>query len=106
MPCGKRAVGLLQRRPVILSELVHIDKETNRLEEVEQGLVHDWDEVQLMFRKPDCHSRTPIESIRTCIQRKCASCEADIDSPRALYCSPACRQRAYRYRQRSPNSLT
>lgn len=40
-PCGKRTVGLLQRRPVTLGELVHIGKETNRLEEVEQGLVHN-----------------------------------------------------------------
>jgi hypothetical protein len=51
-PCGRRMVGLLQRRRVVLGELVHIGKETNRLEEVEQGLVHDWPEVQLVFREP------------------------------------------------------
>ncbi|MDP9364555.1 MAG: hypothetical protein M3Q10_10090, partial [Chloroflexota bacterium] len=29
--CGRRTVGLLQRRRVVLHELVHIGKETNRL---------------------------------------------------------------------------
>jgi hypothetical protein len=49
--CGQRTVRLLQRRPVVLGELVHIGKETNRLEEVEQGKVYDWDVVQLVVRK-------------------------------------------------------
>ena len=33
----------------MLGEPVHLGKETNQLEEVEQGLVHDW--VQRVFRE-------------------------------------------------------
>ncbi|HEV2126692.1 MAG TPA: hypothetical protein VGW38_28365 [Chloroflexota bacterium] len=99
MPCGKRTVGLLQWRLVTLGELVHIGKEANRLEVVEQGLVHDWDEVQLVFREPEAESRGPTDPpIAKQAQRKCRSCESDIEGPRLLYCSPACRQRAYRRR--------
>jgi hypothetical protein len=40
-----------QRRPITLGELVHIGKVTNLWEEVEQVLVHDWEEVQWVFRE-------------------------------------------------------
>jgi len=102
LPCGKRTIGLLQRRPVVLGELVHIGKETNRMEEVEQGLVHDWDEVQLVFREPHGHSKvsTGQDEAQTTVQRTCWSCGTTLGSPRKVYCSPACRQRAYRQRRR------
>lgn len=101
-PCGKRTVGLLQRRPVSLGELVHIGKETNRLEDVEQGLVHDWDEVQLVFREPHGHSKvsTGQDEAQTTVPRTCWSCDTTLGSVRNVYCSPACRQRAYRQRKR------
>jgi ferredoxin len=102
MPCGRRAVGLLQHRPVALGELVHIGKETNRLEEVEQGLVHDWDQVQLVFQDPQCqiHEPNTQPKPREIEQRRCVTCGVPIRAARKMYCSSACRQRAYRNRQR------
>ncbi len=31
LPCGRRTVGLLGWRPIVLGKLVHIGKETNRM---------------------------------------------------------------------------
>jgi hypothetical protein len=45
IPCCRESVGLLQRRPVHATMPVYIGKESNRVEEVEQGLVHAWLEV-------------------------------------------------------------
>jgi hypothetical protein len=100
LPCGRRTVGLLRRRPVVLGDLVHIGKETNRLEEVEQGLVHDWDEVQLVLREPRGRSTasTAQDEMQPTVQRARRSCGTTLDSVRKVYCSPACRQRAYRHR--------
>lgn len=82
--------------------IAHVGKEANKFEEVEQGLVHDWDEVQLVFREPrDSSSGSPV-----CHQadlenrRTCAVCGATLKSLRESYCSSACRQRAYRERKR------
>lgn len=101
MPCGKRTIRLLGRRPIRLGELVHIGKETNRLEEVEQGQVHDWDEVQLMFR--DRTDATSPKIDNTPSTAECRSCRAPIRGTRVKYCSPACRQRASRRRKRYTN---
>lgn len=107
-PCGQRTVGLLRRRPVVLGELVHIGKETNRLEEVEQGLVHDWNEVQLVFREPQdqVKASTGQSDTHRDVQRICRSCGSIHTAGRRSYCSPACRQRAYRHRRRLCNDLT
>lgn len=43
--CSKQSFGLLQRRIVSCSRLRHVGKESNRLEDVETGQVHDLDEV-------------------------------------------------------------
>ncbi len=99
LPCGKRTIGLLQRRPVILGELVYIGKETNRLEEVEQGLVHDWDEVQLVFREPP--RAAPLEKAAAPISAACQVCGSTLSRKLQKYCSAACKQRQYRARLRS-----
>jgi hypothetical protein len=39
-PCSKPTVGLLQRRHVRIDQIKYIGKESNSLEEVDQGLVH------------------------------------------------------------------
>jgi hypothetical protein len=57
-PCAKQTIGLLRRRAVRLGELVHIGKETNRLEDVEQRLVHDWADVRLVLREPGADTWT------------------------------------------------
>ncbi len=51
-PCGRATIGLLQRRPVHLGGVVYIGKESNALEQVEQGLVHDIAEVQPRLPAP------------------------------------------------------
>ena len=92
-PCGKQTVGLLQRRPVTLGELVHIGKETNRLEEVEQELIHDRDEVQLVFRERQVQK---IPLLSKPLSMTCRTCGNSVKSTRANYCSAACKQRLYR----------
>lgn len=49
-PCTRQTVGLLQRRRVEALYVLHGGKESNRLEEVEAGLVHDPDEVYTEYR--------------------------------------------------------
>lgn len=44
-PCGRDTVGLLARRPVSALTIKYIGKGANRLEEVEEGLIHSWEEV-------------------------------------------------------------
>jgi hypothetical protein len=55
-PDGQRAtsttVGLLARRHVTPVYVFHLGKETNQLEEVEQGQVRDLDDVQELFENP------------------------------------------------------
>jgi hypothetical protein len=70
--------------------------------EVEQGLVHDWNEVQLVFREPRGHWRvlTAQNETQSAVQSTCRSCGTTLESARKTYCSPACRQRAYRQRKR------
>ena len=51
-PCGRRTVGLLGRRPVVLGELVYIGKEANRLDEAKSGMVTDPEEVLDIHAQP------------------------------------------------------
>mgnify|MGYP006281429247 CR=1 FL=1 len=44
-PCGRETVGLLRRRYLQVVAVELIGKESNRMEDVQNGLVHDWDEV-------------------------------------------------------------
>jgi hypothetical protein len=43
--CGPTTIGLLHRRPVNARLLIHVGKESNRLEEVQAGLTHDAEDV-------------------------------------------------------------
>jgi hypothetical protein len=51
-PCGKQTVGLLQRRHVRINMITPIGKESNSLEEVEAGLVHDEQNVYTVYDDP------------------------------------------------------
>jgi hypothetical protein len=51
-PCSQATVGLLQRRPVKALQTVYVGKETNRLEEVQHGLIEDEDEVMNEYPDP------------------------------------------------------
>lgn len=50
--CTKRTAGLLQRLPVSPAFLVHVGKESNKLEEVEAGVEHNPDEVWTEYADP------------------------------------------------------
>ncbi len=44
--CERNSRGLLPRRPVQLVHCPHIGKESNRLEDLECGMISDWEEVR------------------------------------------------------------
>jgi hypothetical protein len=48
--CGKRTVGLLQRRHVYIDLIRYIGKESNSLEEVDAGLIHSEDYVYTEYK--------------------------------------------------------
>ena len=48
-PCGKQTVGLLRRRHVRIATITPIGKESNSLEEVQAGLVHDEQNVYTTY---------------------------------------------------------
>jgi hypothetical protein len=50
--CGRQTVGLLQRRLVARGTLTYVGKESNKLEEVEAGLIHDPEEVYTEYADP------------------------------------------------------
>jgi hypothetical protein len=50
--CGKATVGLLQRRHIRIGDIEPIGKESNSLEEVEAGMVHDEDNVYTKYPDP------------------------------------------------------
>lgn len=52
-PCGRKTRGLLERRRIGAQSIVCVGKETNRLESVQQGLVHDWGEVYSIYKNPE-----------------------------------------------------
>ncbi len=49
-PCGPGTRALLRRRAVRVGRVVHIGKESNRLEDIEAGLVHDIEEVVEVYQ--------------------------------------------------------
>ena len=51
-PCDKQTIGLLQRRHVRVASITYIGKESNRLEEVEAGLVHSAESVYTVYADP------------------------------------------------------
>lgn len=53
-PCRRQTIGLLERRNVRVSELHFIGKESNRLEEVEEGSIHD---LQTVYTEYHCARR-------------------------------------------------
>jgi hypothetical protein len=52
LPCGRQTVGLLQRRHVRIGLITPIGKESNSLEEVQAGLVHDEQNVYTVYDDP------------------------------------------------------
>jgi hypothetical protein len=58
LPCRQRTIGLLDRRPVIGTEIIVIGKEANDLEQVETGLIDDLEvEVQMVYKRDRSEAR-------------------------------------------------
>jgi len=54
-PCDRTTVGLLERRVVHVGRAFYIGKEARLVEEVEEGLVHDWETVTPVYwAEPFC----------------------------------------------------
>jgi hypothetical protein len=51
-PCNMHSTGLLSRRTVRVSAFKHIGKESNRLEEMQDGMIDSWDEVITDYGAP------------------------------------------------------
>jgi len=65
-PSGKQTRGLLQRRHVRIDSINAIDKESNSLEEVEAGLVHDEQNVYTVYtdERRDYWSREVVPALQ------------------------------------------
>lgn len=57
------------------------------MQEVEQGLVHDWNDVQLEFRQPDAAPRSSNADGNNVLPRFCSACGEIVAGPRQVYCS-------------------
>ncbi len=51
-PCDRATVGLLRRRPVTGITIDYVGKESNRLEDVQAGVVHDPKDVLTVIPNP------------------------------------------------------
>jgi hypothetical protein len=51
-PSGKQSVGLLRRRHVWVERIIYIGKESNRLEEIEAGVIHSPESVYTEYPDP------------------------------------------------------
>ena len=51
-PSGKQTVGLLRRRHVRVERIIYIGKESNRLEEIEVGVIHSPESVYTEYPDP------------------------------------------------------
>jgi len=52
LPCAQQTVGLLGRRPVAIGAIYYVGKETNKIEDVIAGMIHDPNEVRQAFQPP------------------------------------------------------
>ena len=51
-PCGKQTFGLLQRRHIKIDQIKCIGKESNSLEDVDEGMVHSGQNVYTEYADP------------------------------------------------------
>jgi hypothetical protein len=53
-PCSRVDGGLLQRQMIIGTRIIYTGKESNRLEDVENGTIQSWNEVQEIYEDSRC----------------------------------------------------
>jgi hypothetical protein len=51
-PSGKQTIGLLQRRDMRVGQIIYIGKESNKLEEMEEGTIHSAQSVYTEYPDP------------------------------------------------------
>ena len=51
-PSGKKTLGLLRRRHIRVERIIYIGKESNRLEEIEAGIIHSPESVFTEYLDP------------------------------------------------------
>jgi len=51
-PSGKQTFGLLRRRHVRIERIIYIGRESNRLEEIEAGIIHSPEGVYTEYPDP------------------------------------------------------
>ena len=51
-PSGKQTIGLLQRRHIRVGQIIYIGRESNKLEEMESGLIHSAQIVYTEYPDP------------------------------------------------------
>ncbi len=51
-PSGRQTIGLLQRRDIRVSQIIYIGKESNKLEEMESGVIHSAQSVYTEYPDP------------------------------------------------------
>lgn len=51
-PSGKQTIGLLRRRHVRVDRIIYIGKESNRMEEIESGIIHSPESVYTEYPDP------------------------------------------------------
>ena len=70
--CDRKTRGLLHRRHISPSKIDLTGKESNRLEDVRKGVVHDWDEIASTFSDPAYSHWDLVE------QPRLATCAASV----------------------------
>ena len=83
-PCGRSTVGLLQRRHVVVGEIVLIGKEANRIEELLSGQssINDRDERVTIYHDDSQWTRTTLPLLKS-LGTKVAAAIADVSERRA-----------------------
>jgi len=79
-PCSKVTRGLLHRRRIVLDRLVLIGKETNRIEDTENGLVHDLSEVLNIYYDPALDPWTEVLPRLKAVSAKLLAAHAGIST--------------------------
>jgi hypothetical protein len=73
--CDKQTVGLLQRRHIHIDYIKGIGKETNNLDDVEAGMIHEEESVYTEYSDPRCDEweakvRPALERLVYCKQKQ------------------------------------
>ena len=63
-PCTRTTRGLLGRRTTVAGQPIHVGKESNRLRDVEAGLLHDWADIVSSYKNPERWASKIVPKLR------------------------------------------